>query len=88
MKEVEESAASGLKDRARMQGETCAEEARVALKNTVELVKETMNREQKEVSRCLAPHVQEQLIEGYDTAMEERGPGSVARQKVCFVIFR
>jgi len=87
VKEVEESAAPGLKDRARMQGETCAQEARVALRKTVDLVKETMNREQKEVSRCLAPHVQEQLIEGYDTAMEERGPGSVARQKASFVIF-
>jgi len=80
--DVEESAAPGLKDRAKLQGETCVEEARVALANTVDLVKETMNQEQKEVSRCLAPQVQAQLIEGYDTAMEERGTGSVARQKV------
>lgn len=84
VKEVEESAAPGLKDRARLQGEICVEEARVALKNTVELVKETMNREQKEVSRCMAPHVQNQLKEGYDTAMLERGTGSVARQKAYF----
>ena len=82
VKEVEESAASGLKDRARAQGEVCTEEARIALAKTVELVKETMNREQKEVSRCMAPHVQAQLTEGYDTAMLERGTGSVARQKV------
>jgi hypothetical protein len=82
VKEVEESAAPGLKDRAKLQGEVCVEEARVALKKTVELVKETMDREQKEVSRCMAPHVQNQLIEGYDTAMLERGTGSVARQKV------
>lgn len=54
----------------------------MALTKTVELVKETMNREQKEVSRIMAPHVQAQLVEGYDTAMEERGVGSVARQKV------
>lgn len=46
------------------------------------LVKETMNNEQKEVSRCMAPHVQTQLVDGYDRAMEERGTGSVARQKV------
>ena len=82
VKDIEDSAAAGLKDRARLQGETCVEEARVALKKTVGLVKETMNTEQKEVSRCMAPHVQEQLVEGYDTAMEERGTGSVARQKV------
>jgi len=43
-----------------------------------------MNNEQKEVSRCLAPHVQEQLVDGYDRAMEERGTGSVARQKAVF----
>ncbi|KAF9569032.1 hypothetical protein CPC08DRAFT_790765 [Agrocybe pediades] len=84
VKEVEESAAPGLKDRARMQGEACIAEARVALNNAVQLVKETMNREQKEVSRCMAPHVQAQLIDGYDTAMEERGTGSVARQKAYF----
>ncbi|KDR83818.1 hypothetical protein GALMADRAFT_236220 [Galerina marginata CBS 339.88] len=84
VKEVEESSAPGLKDRAKLQGETCVEEARVALTKAVELVKETMNREQKEVSRCMAPHVQAQLVEGYDTAMEERGTGSVARQKAYF----
>ena len=82
IKEVEESAALGLKDRAKLQGEACIEEARVALAKAVELVKDAMNREQKETSRIMAPHVQAQLVEGYDTAMEERGTGSVARQKV------
>ncbi|KAF8974240.1 hypothetical protein BDZ97DRAFT_1945601 [Flammula alnicola] len=84
VKEVEESAAPGLKDRAKLQGELCVEEARVALTKAVDLVKETMTREQKEVSRCMAPHVQAQLVEGYDTAMLERGTGSVARQKAYF----
>ena len=42
-----------------------------------------IDNEQKETSRCLAPHVQDQLLWGYDRAMEERGRGSVARQKVC-----
>ena len=82
IKEVEETAAPGLRDRAKLQGEACIAEARVALTKAVELVKDTMNREQKEISRIMAPHVQAQLIEGYDTAMEERGTGSVARQKV------
>ena len=82
IKDVEETAAPGLKDRAKLQGETCIEEACVALKKAVELVKDAMNQEQKETSRIMAPHVQAQLIEGYDTAMEERGTGSVARQKV------
>ncbi|KAJ3510297.1 hypothetical protein NLJ89_g4757 [Agrocybe chaxingu] len=84
VKEVEDSAAAGLKDRAKLQGEACVEEARVTLTNAVELVKQTMNTEQKEVSRCLAPHIQSQLVEGYDRAMEERGTGSVARQKAYF----
>lgn len=65
----------------RNQGELCLQEAKVALRNTIELVQQTMQNEQKEVSRCLAPHVQAQLVEGYDRAMEERGTGSVARQK-------
>ncbi|OBZ71936.1 hypothetical protein A0H81_08311 [Grifola frondosa] len=51
---------------------------------TLDVVRETMNTEQKEVSRCLAPHVQNQLVDGYDRAMEERGRGSVARQKAVF----
>jgi len=85
--DVEGSAATSLKDRVRTQGEACTEEAKAALKNIVEVVRETMNSEQKEVSRCLVPHIQRQLFEGYDTAMEERGSGSVARQKVNRVFF-
>ncbi|KII94798.1 hypothetical protein PLICRDRAFT_86263 [Plicaturopsis crispa FD-325 SS-3] len=84
LKEVEDSAAPGLKDRARLQAESCVAEARVALKKTLEVVRETLNNEQKEVSRCLAPHVQDHLREGYNRAMEERGTGSVARQKALF----
>ncbi|RDB22483.1 Nuclear GTPase SLIP-GC [Hypsizygus marmoreus] len=84
LKDVEDSAAVGLKDRTKLQGEQCLEEARVALQKTMGLVKDTMNNEQKEVSRCMAPHVQAQLVTGYDRAMEERGTGSVARQKMYF----
>lgn len=64
--DVEESAPPGLKDRTRSQGEVCLEEAHVALKKTLDVVRETMNTEQKEISRCLAPHVQAQLVEAYD----------------------
>jgi len=71
-----------LKDRTKLQGELCVEEARVALQKTMSVVKETMSNEQKNISRCMAPHVQAQLVEGYDQAIEERGTGSVARQKV------
>ncbi|RPD61950.1 hypothetical protein L226DRAFT_613292 [Lentinus tigrinus ALCF2SS1-7] len=82
--DVEASAAAGLKERAKGQGELCLEEARVALRKTLDLVTEAMNTQQKEISRCLAPHVQDQLADGYNRAMEERGRGSVARQKAVF----
>ncbi|EPQ59276.1 hypothetical protein GLOTRDRAFT_136192 [Gloeophyllum trabeum ATCC 11539] len=84
VEEVEESAAPALKDRVRNQAELSLEEASVTLNKTLETVREAMNNQQKEVSRCLAPHVQNQLIEGYDRAMLERGKGSVARQKTVF----
>lgn len=86
LKEVENSAAPGLKERARGQAELALDEAKVALKKTIDVVAETINSEQKEVSRCLAPHVQNQLVDGYDAAMQERGTGSVARQKVKFIL--
>ena len=82
-KEVEESAAPGLKDRTRKQGEICVEEARVALDRVVQMVGETLTTQQKEISRSLAPHVQAQMVQGYDEAMLEVGRGSVARQRVC-----
>ncbi|KAF8897466.1 hypothetical protein BD779DRAFT_1432811 [Infundibulicybe gibba] len=84
LKDIEESAAPGLKDHARLQADLCLEQTRVALNKTVAVVKDTMNTEQKEISRCMAPHVQAQLVPGYDRAMEERGIGSVARQKAYF----
>lgn len=86
--EVEKSAAVGLKERAKGQGELCLEEANITLRKMLDVVSEAMNSQQKEISRCLSPHVQNQLIDGYDRAMEERGRGSVARQKVCSVSFR
>ncbi|EAU84723.2 hypothetical protein CC1G_00242 [Coprinopsis cinerea okayama7 len=87
LKEVEESAAPGLKDRTRLQGEACLEEAKAALQKTMTTIRETMNTEQKETSRLLSPHVQEQLRDGYDEAMTFTGKGSVARQKAYFRSF-
>lgn len=82
LEEVEGTAASGLRDRFQCQGDLCREEARVVLQQIVGVVQEAVSAEQKEVSRCMAPHVQNQLSDGYERAMEERGRGSVARQKV------
>lgn len=83
-REVEESAAPGLKDRVRKQSALCVEEARVALDRVVQMVGETLTTEQKEISRSLSPHVQAEMVDGYDQAMLETGLGSVARQRVCW----
>lgn len=82
LKDVENSAPNGLKDRVKLQGEVCREEAHVAVQKTVGVVRDTLQVQQKEVSRSLVPHVQQSLVDGYNRAMEERGKGSVARQKV------
>ncbi|OCH93606.1 hypothetical protein OBBRIDRAFT_790131 [Obba rivulosa] len=82
--EVEASVTDSLKDCARAQAEICAEHARVALKRTLQLVQKTITTEQRDVSRCLVPHVQGLLVDGYDRAIKERGMGSVARQKLVF----
>lgn len=84
LQDFEISAAPGLKDRVKMQAELCLEEAKVALKKTIDVVGKSMSDEQKEISRCLAPHVQTQLEDGYELAIQETGLGSVKRQKVCF----
>ncbi|EJF56454.1 hypothetical protein BD309DRAFT_843938, partial [Dichomitus squalens] len=49
--EVEASAAPGLKGRAMGQGELCMEEAHLALRETLDVVNETMTTERKDVSR-------------------------------------
>ena len=49
----------------------------------MQVVKEALGKKQKEISRCLAPHIQTELAVGYNLAMEERGRGSVVQQRVC-----
>ncbi|KIK65342.1 hypothetical protein GYMLUDRAFT_70455 [Collybiopsis luxurians FD-317 M1] len=87
IEDMASSAAPGLRERVKMQGDVCLEEVHVALKQAVAVVRDTVNTEQKEVSRSLAPHVQNNLIDGYNLAMDERGKGSVARQKLVFRTF-
>lgn len=85
LQEIETSAAPGLKDRTKSQSEIALEEAKVAMKALVTVVREILDEQQKDISRCLVPHLQEQLKEGYILAMEERGLGSVKRQKVSLL---
>jgi hypothetical protein len=82
IKEVEQTSPVGLKDRCKAQGLQSIEEAQVAMKALMGKVQEQMSNEQKEISRCVAPHVRDLLLDGYEEAMLERGIGSVARQKV------
>ena len=71
-----------LKARAEKQGQTCVAEARSALSKVVQVVDRALQDHQKTITRKLTPHVQSQLLEGYKEASEQRGPGSVKRQKV------
>jgi hypothetical protein len=82
LKDVEMSAPFGLQDRSRSQGEVCLDGANLTMRLMMDVVSEALNTQQKEISRCLAPHVQNELVPGYGAAMEEHGRGSVARQKV------
>ncbi|KAG8979124.1 hypothetical protein FRC05_009334 [Tulasnella sp. 425] len=81
IEEIKDSAAPGLAERCNVQGNLATEDAETALKAMIQVVHEALQKEQKEISRSLSPHVQEQLRDVYIRAMEERGRGSVARQK-------
>lgn len=87
LKEIEESAPVGLKDRCKLQSQVTIKEAKTVMANILQNIKTAMTNEQKEISRCLTPHVKNELLEGYAAAMEERGTGSVARQKVRLPYF-
>ncbi|KAG9082296.1 hypothetical protein FRC06_005133, partial [Ceratobasidium sp. 370] len=84
LKEIEDSAPAGLKDRCRAQAQVTLKEVQVVTANILRNIKTAMTNEQKEVSRCLTPHVKSELLDGYRLALEERGAGSVARQKEVF----
>lgn len=63
--EIKETAPYGLQDRCGVQGELSIQEAGVTMKQIVAVVADTLQKEQKEISRCLAPHIQAQLRPGY-----------------------
>jgi hypothetical protein len=85
LKDFEDSTPAGLEDRAKVQTEACREEARLAVCKTLQIVRESLKSERKEISRCVAPHVQSQLADGYDQALAIKGKGSVARQKASHI---
>ncbi|KAG8902264.1 hypothetical protein FRC00_014089, partial [Tulasnella sp. 408] len=81
IEEIKDSAALGLRERCRVQGDLAKVDAQTALRAMIQIVHEALQQEQKEISRSLSPHVKEQLRDVYTRAMMERGKGSVARQK-------
>ncbi|KAG8902263.1 hypothetical protein FRC00_014088 [Tulasnella sp. 408] len=52
-----------------------------ALREMIQIVHEALQKEQKDISRSLSPHVQKRLRDVYICAMLERGRGSTARQR-------
>jgi hypothetical protein len=82
VRDISNSAPEGLRDRCKNQAVAAIDEAKQVMDKIMTRVSEALTTEQKEISRCLAPHVQGQMTDGYARAMEERGKGSVARQKV------
>ena len=72
-----------LFERALQQCQLCLKEAQTALRKTVDVVQAQIKDAQKDVSRLLAPTVRKQMNDGYQRSKGEKGPGSVARRKVC-----
>jgi hypothetical protein len=84
-RDVENSSPLGLQDLVKIQTQACLEEAKLAMRRTITHSNDYLTDEQKMISRCLAPHIQNHLIDGYDRAAEETGQGSVTRQKAKYL---
>jgi hypothetical protein len=85
LQEIEASAPPELKARCHAQSQLALREAQVLTANIIQNIKTVLTDEQKNISRCLTPHVQKELSAAYIAALEERGTGSVARQKVSLI---
>jgi hypothetical protein len=86
IKEVEEASPPGLKDRCKAQGQLSLRNAEIAIRQLMAKLKGQISSEQKDISRCIAPHVRDEFSVGYEEASLEKGPGSVARQKVSLLL--
>ncbi|KAG8740113.1 hypothetical protein FRC10_004742 [Ceratobasidium sp. 414] len=84
LKDIEDSVPAGLKDRCKTRTQATLKEVQVVTANILQNIKTAMTNEQKEISRCLTPHVKSSLLDGYRLALAEQGKGSVARQKGVF----
>jgi hypothetical protein len=80
--DVQASAGSALASRVAHQIIATYEDASLALEESMKSVRAAVSKEQKEISRCLAPHIQTKLIPAYCAASRARGKGCVAKQRV------
>ncbi|KAG9048459.1 hypothetical protein FS837_012833 [Tulasnella sp. UAMH 9824] len=65
IEEIEDSSTPGLRERCRVQGDLAEEDAQAALREMIQIVHEALQKEQKEISRSLLPHVQKRLRDVY-----------------------
>lgn len=84
LKDVVDSGASAtVSDHIQSQiDKTTLPEALLHLDKMVKLAQDAIDSNQKTISRSIAPHVQKQLKENYETANSQHGRGSAARQRV------
>jgi hypothetical protein len=85
LREFEDSVPVGLKDRAKVQMDACRQEAKLALDKTLQVVRLSQRKQQRQISRTLTPHIKTQLADGYDQTADIKGRGSVARQKAWHI---
>jgi hypothetical protein len=80
---ISDSAPIGMQDHCKKQAELSLNEAKLSIEKIMYEVLEQMMSEQKDISRCLGPHVVRKLSGGYLEAALQRGKGCSVRQKVC-----
>ncbi|KAM5535629.1 hypothetical protein V8D89_010616 [Ganoderma adspersum] len=81
--QVVQSVPEYLTSRAKKQADVSLEQTRAFVGESVTVVQRTLGAHQREISRRLAPHVQEQLKDGYQDALGITGRGSTPKQKAA-----
>jgi hypothetical protein len=80
--DFQESVSEEVKESATAQRELCLKDAKLNLSNTKDAVNLTIAKQQRKISRSMAPHVQELMEETYSLAVKEKGTGSSRRRQV------
>jgi hypothetical protein len=88
LQQIEASALPDLKARCQAQCQLALNEAQVLTANIIQNIKTVLTDEQKNISRCLTPHVQKELSAAYAAARDEQGPGCMVRKKVRLALLQ